>query len=144
LLANVFTGPAIQVAAATVDLSPAIALLPASLITGRTARIAILVTNSGNVPATGPLTIEIFASAGQSTSGAQLLGTVVTKVSLNPGKAKKYTIAFKPPTALVAGSYYLSAQLTPGAAIPDTDLSDRIVYSAVQVAVSTAPVHIHK
>lgn len=137
LLAGVIAGPAVQVTPAVVDLAPTITALPKGLVTGKIAHLGIAISNSGNVLAKGPVTIAVSASTTQSTTGAQLLATIVPKVSVQPKKSAKYTIAFKPPAA---GSYYLSVQLTPGAGIPDTDVSDKVVYS-VLVLVSAAPVH---
>jgi hypothetical protein len=87
--------------------------LPASLVSGMTAKgtVTVTITNNGNVASKGATPIDVTAS---ETSG--VLGTTITTLSktLNilPGKSTKVVVPIKSTPALADGSYFIVEQTT--------------------------------
>jgi len=83
-------------------------VLPASIAVNKSGSITVSVTNSGNVAATGPLTITL-APSGDGVSpipGVFFQTLSVAKTSIGVGKTAKYTLHIKNASAVAAGTFY--------------------------------------
>ena len=68
-------------------------------------------TNSGNVDASGDVTINLYASTdGTLDSNSILVDVFKAPIKLAPSHSRSYRIAFTPPAELAAGDYFLLAQ----------------------------------
>ena len=92
--------------------------LPAVIVPGDTLNIPIHLTNSGDAPATGKITINLYLSGDQTLdAGTDLVLASLTnqRVSLKPGQAPQTFMAkFTVPSTRPAGSYFFLADIDPG------------------------------
>jgi N-acetylneuraminic acid mutarotase len=101
----------VELSAASASLSgsfdgPPLIALP----TGHRARVSLVVRNTGDVPAAGPLGISLSASADRSAGGTTLLN-VKRHVHLPQNGKETIHLRFARPAALTQGSYYLAATI---------------------------------
>lgn len=129
------SGPSLQVAAPFIALSESFATLtlPATISAGaRTRALAALnITNNGNIQASGPTTLALYASGDGGVDGsATLIQSVVKTLHIKPGKSIRLTIAIKMFPAVAAGKYFIVAQVT------HPSLQKTSAIAAMQVTVS--------
>ena len=94
-------GPALAVSPAVASLSATVG--PATLSAGRPAVVAVTVTNAGNVPVAGPISIRLGLTT-DGTTVAIPLATTVRRGTLRPGRAATVRLRFRAPAAS-AGTY---------------------------------------
>jgi RHS repeat-associated protein len=133
-------GPAVFIAKPVVDLTPSIVFQPKSLIAGRFAAVTFAVTNAGNVPAIGTLAFDVIGATSPGVTTGTVLKHLVTHINVLPRKGSRYTLVFKPSTALALTNYYLGTNLTVATKLADTDALDKSVFSTVPILLSAAPI----
>jgi hypothetical protein len=87
------------------------AVMPDTLGSGKSATIAIPITNNGNVAATGPMTIQLGLSA-DGTTVASTLATFVRPVTIKPGATTTLHLRFRRPPGQAAGQFFPSVTLS--------------------------------
>jgi uncharacterized membrane protein len=130
---------AVSVADAFIDLVSGTPTIPAGPLTaGSKVRVDMLVTNNGNIPASGKVQFLVIAST--DTTAEQgldpVLAAVTTKLKLNPAGTKTISFKFKIPTLLGSGNYYFIGLANTNGAIDETDFDNNTAVSATQVAVT--------
>jgi hypothetical protein len=131
---DVAAAPApVQIAPPFVDLAATSAVAGGSgLAVGRRGSAAVVVTNRGNVAASGPVAIDL--SAVPQGGGAPAALTSVTKsFRIKPGQSKRVGLRFVTPT-LSPSAYVLRATLAPDASLRDTDPTNNVVDAAGAIA----------
>jgi Tol biopolymer transport system component len=118
------TGNKVTIAAPFVDVANAFGSVSSTAKIGKKAKLALNLTNSGNVDAKGgaPVTIEFSATPG----GEPVVGgstTTTAKLALKAGSTKATKLSFTVPAELPAGTYYVSTHLD-GASISDTNAAN--------------------
>lgn len=110
----------VTIAAPFVDLSGSFGfILP--LVRGRRTSIPILITNTGNIPASGTITVFLTAGTSPTTTGTEMiLQTSPVKLKLGEASNKVYKLKALVPSTLPAGAY-LHATIDSNAAIAETD-----------------------
>jgi len=84
--------------------------------------VTVKVTNSGNVPAIGSLTIALSASPTNVPGGGDIpLGQVTQPIALRNGKGQTFRIAFSLPPSIARGLYYLHASVDPNQQFSERD-----------------------
>jgi probable HAF family extracellular repeat protein len=116
--------------APVIHLTGAVKVVPATVRAGRKGVVSLTVTNQGNVPAVGPLGIDLFLSAtGAIDAASQDLGTVQRQIRIQPGRKSVLQIARTIPAGL-SGSYIVIAQLSdPNSAFNDANLTSQVIVS---------------
>jgi hypothetical protein len=113
------SGDAVAASSSTVTVAPAnVQLIPtsitpsgATLTVGKRGSATLLVTNNGNVPYKGTLSITLDASQDQTGGNGDdiPLGTISKRVSIKPGATKRIRLNATLPPSFPAGTYYLAA-----------------------------------
>jgi hypothetical protein len=119
-----------------VNLSVAYAKNPPSTITaGKTAPVALLITDTGNLAASGKITGKLIASTdGSIDSSDTTLSPFTMGVSLQPGKSVKLTIMLKLTSSLLPPeSAFLAAVLNYAGKQKDSNSLDNTVFSNTQL-----------
>lgn len=119
---------AVTIAKPFADLALSDLAVPArngALQAGRRAGASVLVTNQGNAPFTGPLSVAVSAvpSAGNPSDVIHPLATATKPVTIKPGAAKRLRLPFGVAAAIPPGPYTIRAAIQPAAA-GDADPSD--------------------
>jgi uncharacterized delta-60 repeat protein len=120
---------------------PFVSLTGSSLSTTSTftldkpAAIEFTLTNNGNVPAKGTITVDVILSTDQTAADGTIIDPVKLVVSLSAGKSKPNRISFKLPSTITAGSYYLIAVIDPTDSIGSDDKTSSTVVDATQMVV---------
>jgi uncharacterized delta-60 repeat protein len=125
-----------EVAKPFVNLSVAYAKNPPSTITaGKTAPVALLITDTGNLAASGKITGKLIASTdGSIDSSDTTLSPFTMGVSLQPGKSVKLTIMLKLTSSLLPPeSAFLAAVLNYAGKQKDSNSLDNTVFSNTQL-----------
>jgi uncharacterized cupredoxin-like copper-binding protein len=132
---TVDTGKTIAVQAANVDLSGLFTNVPAIVKAGRTGTVQILVTNHGNVEASGRLSVNLYSSQNQSLLGAtEITASPAKPVQIKPGKSAKLSIVF--PAGVSGSSYFLIAQIDPNNVFHGATAGNRVFASSAMITVS--------
>jgi hypothetical protein len=97
--------------------------------------IEFTLTNNGNVPAKGTITVDVILSTDQTAADGTIIDPVQLVVSLSAGKSKPNRISFKLPSTITAGSYYLIAVIDPTDSIGSDDKTSSTVVDATQMVV---------
>ena len=110
-----------------------VAVVPGALQRGFA---TLLLRYDGNVPANGPLGIELRASADPAADGADpVLATITRRVRMKPGTSKLLRVRFLP-AGLGAGAYYVTAAVDTANAFAETSESNNTVVSGTTIAVA--------
>ena len=110
------------------DFSGTILRSPTTVTRGRKGAVAVSVLNTGNVVATGPLTVRLHAATGNApVGGLRQLGEVVRPVKIRPGRNKTIKVPFIAPADLAPGTWYFVIDLDPVGAHVETDESNNRV-----------------
>ena len=131
---------------AFVDLSAQVLTQPAAITLGgakpQNEKMTIRVTNDGNVTASGPVGVSVFASdAGTVGSASQLLFTLPAKSQkIAAGKSITLTVNGKFAATVAAGTYDLVAQLNISAPLVDSNAANNIAAGANPVVITNAAV----
>ncbi len=98
-------------------------------------KVCLLVTNNGNVPATGTIVIDLYASSdGVLQKGVDTkLGSIQVTVKLSAGRSKKYSFSSLAVPDLAPGLYQLAADLDSGGAIDEADENNNTAFSGSAV-----------
>lgn len=112
---SVATTQQVQISAPA--LNPSIYLPPLSPDTvtpGSNATVTVTITNDGNVPFVGTLTLSTTDDAAlvSSTPSGIIVGTVHLASALPPGKQRRLRLHFRVPATLSAGNDFLNAWLS--------------------------------
>jgi hypothetical protein len=100
------TVTAVTAASPFISLSAAItAVTPISVAVGKSVSFAVTITNSGNIPATGPATFDLGVSTDGQTLAATLVD-LVKAVTLAPGATKSMALTFKIPSGTATGAFF--------------------------------------
>lgn len=97
------------------DVSGAYRGPPTGLAIGRPGRATLDLTNAGNVPAAGTITVSVLASI-DDKAGANdvLVATIPVRLRLNAGSAKSLKLRLVLPPDLTPGTYFLIARVDVG------------------------------
>ena len=104
--------------------------MPSAVVAGervRKAKVSVLVTNDGQTPLNGPVTVRLFTSADETLDGADApIGLPVTKrLKIAPGASKAVKIKVSTLPVVSDGQYRLIAQtLAESGVNVGTDASD--------------------
>ena len=111
-----------------VELSGAMLPTPTTLTRGRRSSVAVSVLNGGNVFATGPLTLNLYAAQDPAgTTGRTLLATLPARpVKIRAGGRKAFRFAFVPPADLPAGAYYYTAEIDAAGGFAEPDEANNV------------------
>jgi uncharacterized membrane protein len=125
-----------------VTLSPDI-IVGGLLTPGGKARVKVQFQNEGNIRAKGYVSVILYASSDQtlSASDTELIEKSGRKLSLRPGKSKRYNVKFKLPADIGNGDYYLIAVVLPDSRtsyleLVDTNLTNNAAASATTFTVA--------
>jgi uncharacterized repeat protein (TIGR03803 family) len=114
--ANATTGPGLQTIAPVVALSESFTrlTLPTNSLSGSpTSAAAVLtITNSGNIPSSGRITISLFAFPEGSTANGARITTVVRSPVILPGGSVQVAVPITMIPAGLNGTYQIVAQVT--------------------------------
>jgi hypothetical protein len=132
---TVDTGKTMVVQAARVDLSGSFVKVPSVVKAGRKGTVQILVTNDGNVEASGRLTVDLSTSNNQTLLDAtEITASPAKTVHLKPGKSVKLSLKF--PAGAAPASYYLIAQIDPNDAFDDVNRLNNVFATSDKLSVS--------
>jgi hypothetical protein len=89
------------------------AVTPATVTTRKPGLLSITITNSGNIAASGLVTVIVSPSSDGSTALPVVLASFGIKTTLLPGRLRTIRLRLRMPSTLSAGSYfpYLSISL---------------------------------
>ena len=110
-------------------------VLPANLQAGYKNHVAIEVSNQGDLKASGPVTVDLYASpTGSSNDEVCLfLGSVTRNMNLKPGHESSVNIRFAEPGDLADGQYYLVATIGGSESIINANAASDIVVAPARV-----------
>jgi hypothetical protein len=122
VVAAASTAGTMDVSPPIVDLAGQFLSVPATAQTGKNAKLTFGITNSGNVSASGTLTITLTGNTdpGLDPSNAVPLGTITHHVNIKSNGGLRFTFTGKVPN-VPAGAYYLVATLDPDNVFNDID-----------------------
>jgi len=101
-----------------------------AVISGSKGKLTLQINNAGTAPATGPITVSLFASSTQMLEGATKIIDVPVNLKLKSGASTKLKLNFTYPTSLVNGSYSILASIDSGNAIAETSKLDNLAVSS--------------
>jgi Tol biopolymer transport system component len=130
------TGNKVTIAAPFVDVASAFGSVSSTAKLGKKAKLALNLTNSGNVDAKGsaPVTIEFSTTPG----GEPVVGgntTAMAKLALKAGASKPAKLSFTVPAELPAGTYYVTTALDAGS-LNDTNQANNTSTSTTTITVA--------
>jgi hypothetical protein len=128
---------AAQIITEGIDLAAAlIAKLPASVVGGAKSTVSVQVTEGGNLPVTGVVTIELFASPdADSTAGISAFASMPEKLKLKENQAKTFRLKFTFPSPATSSTDYLLATVDPGS-LQDLDILNNTAASTSTVVIA--------
>ena len=134
---NTGVSPApVTIAAPFIDLSGAFASsIPSALTVGAKEAVKFALQNGGNVPAKGPLTVNLVAAADATGSGGTPVGSISQNINLKAGGKKNLKIKYTIPQ-LTAGNYFLVGIIDSGGSFTESNKNNNIVASATPIAIS--------
>jgi len=109
--------------------------LPAALVPSVKKSVSIQIANTGDAPAAGPVSVNLYLSSDSSLDGGDvLIGHVSRNIHLKPGKHSAVAVGVNVPASLAPGNYelFLSIDGT-NAGVPGSAPSTAVAPSAVQV-----------
>jgi uncharacterized membrane protein len=106
----------------------------ASATPGKSATLALKLTDAGTAPVAGTAALTVSLSADPTGAGGQAAAPVPLKVKLAPKAARTFRVKFVVPTNLSAGRYFLSVSLNV-AALGDPTAADGTGVSAATLLV---------
>jgi len=138
LTANTAASRPVTIQSPFVNLTAPALATPSGLHAGTSTLVNITLTNAGNVPAAGTVSVKLFAAAGATpAAGDAVMGTQTLKLKLKPNASEKFVLKLAVPQGLAAGSYYFLAGLTPAlSGISSSSLSSNTLAGATQMVVS--------
>jgi uncharacterized membrane protein len=126
--AETATPAPMTIAPAHADLAANFGDAPIRVSPGHDASATVTIQNLGNVTATGPLDLGIYASSDSKYDTLdELLARMPTRtLNLKPGRSITLRLHFTAPADQPAGSYNLLAVAVPGTTTPDSNASDDV------------------
>lgn len=126
------TSSPMQIAPAHADLAATFGGTPIRVDPGHDVSTIVTVQNLGNVTASGPLDLGVYASSDTAYDVLdQLLARLPTRaLVLKPGRSVRLRLHFTAPADQPAGSYNLLAVTTPAASLADSDSSNNVAVAA--------------
>ncbi|NLF30990.1 MAG: hypothetical protein GX591_08905 [Planctomycetes bacterium] len=103
------------------------AALPSPVVPGETVTLPITVTNQGDAPALGRMSVHCYLSL--HADGSDPLGPMVLPsqaVKLAPGRGRTYAFRVVVPSTVPAGSYHLVTRIDPAGAIAGDDPTNNV------------------
>lgn len=127
----------VTVADPFVDLVGAIPTVPAAAAPGQKVRVNLVVTNNGNVTASGRASLALTASADQAPDSLDaVLAAVTKKLKIAPGRSKAIGLKFRLPVDLAAGTYNVLGLVNTGGGIIETDDTNNVAVGPTQITVT--------
>jgi subtilase family serine protease len=118
----------IAVAAPFVDLSGAYRTSPSQLAIGKPGKVALQMSNSGNVLADGTINVRVVASTDNKMDAKDVeVATIPVRVKIKPGATKNKLIKLTLPLSLPSGIYYLIAKVDSDNVLNEPDVSNNTV-----------------
>jgi subtilase family serine protease len=98
---------------------------------GDKAKVRVVVTNQGSVPAKAKINIDVYASTDQALDGGdRLVATSVNRsINLKAGKSVTFSISVTLPADLTPGDYYFLADVDSTNAISESDEDNNLAVS---------------
>jgi Glucose / Sorbosone dehydrogenase len=119
----------LTVAAPTIDLAPLSLTTATKPKPGKKGSIRVTITNNGNIPATGPLAIDLQASASGLIDANSLdLGTITRHIALPANK--KITLLLSVTFPTIPGPFFIVANVDPQNTFIETTLANNQLASA--------------
>jgi hypothetical protein len=126
---NVAASGAVAIGPATRDFSVTVTNAAVKPGPAKRGLATLLLRYDGNVPANGPLGIELRASADATPDESDaLVATITRKVKMKPGTTKLLKVKF-PATGLAAGAYYLTAAVDTANAFAESNEANNTAVS---------------
>lgn len=125
------------ISAPLVDLTGRFGNLPRSFKAGKAVSLPLTIQNLGNIPASGTIAVDLFASGNQTldASDTELVSHVPVKINIKPGKSQ--TVIVKVPAgATVASNDFLIADINSTQSIPESNFANNVVVSATVILIS--------
>ena len=122
----------VAIALPVVDLVPTVGS-PArgSFTIGRRTSVPITIVNNGNVPASGIITIDLFASGDNLIDAGDLpLASVTKKIRLRNGQSRPIRVSFVVPANLTAGEYFVTTNVDSAGVIQESDETNNTAVSS--------------
>ena len=120
-----------------VDLAASIAKVPSSIRAGRSGMAQMDLTNTGNIPAVGVVTIALTAPTSATTGPSDLsIRTFKRHVAIGAGKNSRLSVAITIPKDFPHGPYYLAAQITYKGPVLDSNPANDSAISTVTFTVT--------
>ncbi len=124
------SGSQVAVTDPFVDLSDTFTYVgPAFVKPGQTIVDVVSVTNNGNVPARGPLVIDLSATNNSDGSDAVQFASVTVLLNAVPGKTQSFRFPFSIPTTTAPGVYYGVATVDPSNTFNDPNTANNTTVS---------------
>jgi uncharacterized membrane protein len=129
--AETATSSPVQIAPAHADLAATFGDTPIRVAAGHDASATVMIQNLGNVTATGPLDLGVYASSDTLYDVLdELLAKLPTRtLNLKPGRSVRLRLHFTAPADQLAGSYDVLAVTTPSTTPGDNDPSNDVAVS---------------
>ena len=127
----------VTIAAPFIDLSGSFAsAIPAAAAQGAKESVTVLVQNTGNVVAAGPLTISLTASADNvADAGDTAITSFTKKVKLKPGAKAAIKFKYLLPAGLT-GSQFLIAGADTGGTFAESNEGNNTIVSAAPISIT--------
>jgi hypothetical protein len=114
----------VQISPAYINLTVANPAAPTTATTGKSIVVSLLLSNTGNVIAAGPLQIEFGFAATADGSNPTNLPLITTQIHLLPGKSQLLRVRLPIPASLTAGTDYLVVDLDPSNTFNESSVTD--------------------
>jgi hypothetical protein len=125
---------AIDISPAFIDLSDAVASIPAVGHLGGNISVSVDVTNNGNVIAKHPLDILFELSPNTDGSDPVQAANVAHPISLKPGTSQLLHLHVPVALGLPSGNQFIVAVIDPMDVFDDTDLANNVAVSVTPVS----------
>lgn len=123
----------VNIRQAFIDLTGSFGRLPAAIPTGKMTAVPLVITNSGNIVATGTISISFYASAdGTRDAGDTFLTTIGgQKISIKPGTTRALNLRIRTPAGLMPAKHFLIAVVNADHTLMEQRLDNNDVVSPV-------------
>jgi hypothetical protein len=127
----------VNIAAATVDVTTTALAVPATATFTKPVNVALTVTNTGNVVASGLLQIAFAASTTASGANAVSLGTLSTHIKVQPGKSQTLHLKLRIPAASPTGLQFVVTNIDPSRVLntSGTPTTNTIIVSPTAITI---------
>lgn len=124
----------------TADLTAqVVSALPAAVVGGAKGKLTVRVTNSGTGLVSGPVSVGLYASAGNGSfepSSDTLITTLTKNLKLKTTKAKTLKFNFAYPASVADGSYSILAVVDPSNSVSESNDTNNVAVAPTPVTIA--------